>query len=46
MKQKDDAVKGLTSGVAYLFKSNKVKRENYFENKIIYFQGYWYSWSW
>ncbi|CAF0920175.1 unnamed protein product [Adineta steineri] len=24
MKQKDDAVKGLTSGVAYLFKSNKV----------------------
>jgi hypothetical protein len=25
MKQKEDAVKGLTSGVAYLFKSNKVK---------------------
>ena len=25
LKQKDDAVKGLTSGVAYLFKSNKVK---------------------
>ena len=24
MKQKDDAVKGLTGGVAYLFKSNKV----------------------
>jgi dihydrolipoamide dehydrogenase len=25
MKQKEDAVKGLTGGVAYLFKSNKVK---------------------
>jgi dihydrolipoamide dehydrogenase len=24
MKQKDNAVKGLTQGVAYLFKSNKV----------------------
>jgi len=24
MKQKEDAVKGLTAGVAYLFKSNKV----------------------
>lgn len=25
MKQKEDAVKGLTGGVAYLFKANKVK---------------------
>jgi len=24
MKQKEDAVKGLTGGVAYLFKANKV----------------------
>jgi len=26
MKQKEDAVKGLTGGVAYLFKSNKVQK--------------------
>ena len=24
MKQKEDAVKGLTTGIAYLFKNNKV----------------------
>jgi hypothetical protein len=29
MQQKENAVKGLTSGVAYLFKSNKVKKKNY-----------------
>ena len=27
MKQKEDAVKNLTNGVAYLFKSNKVKEK-------------------
>jgi hypothetical protein len=27
MQQKENAVKGLTSGVAYLFKSNKVKEK-------------------
>lgn len=30
MKQKENAVKGLTDGVAFLFKSNKVSRYNGF----------------
>jgi hypothetical protein len=31
MQQKENAVKGLTSGVAYLFKSNKVNDKLSFE---------------
>jgi len=29
MKQKEDTVKGLTGGIAYLFKSNKVTKTDY-----------------
>jgi hypothetical protein len=49
MKQKEDAVKGLTGGVAYLFKSNKVKKWLFIEidyEKGKDFLGNWYSWSW
>ena len=47
MQQKEAAVKGLTGGVAYLFKTNKVNEKFLIKIKQdLFLLGYWYSWPW